>query len=491
MTTPTPRARIALAAAMVAAIGGATFATAVVMDRDDSPVSVASSAMVQDGTDDVEEPAEAAPEGVAEADGDREERGDADAADAESAPAGTEPAPMAISDTSTPIECVGEDWQPSEEELAAQNEESQALAAVLDAAGIEHTVTTDSYGFISVQYDYSDGIAQAVTNSFYRDRYPDEYIVEPIPEEELERIREENAGLIAAFEAAGIAYEVIADEGGWEWVDYDYEDPAAQEVADAYYSELYPAEPIPEEELERIREENAGLIAAFDEAGIAYEVMSDESGWEWVEWDYEDPAANAIADEFYRDIYPVEELPAEELEYIRAENEQLIAALDEAGIAYEVITEEGGYEWVEWDYEDPEAQAVVDEFYGNFGEECWGGGDIDWEPTPEDLERSNAEADALIAAFDAAGVDYTVQEDDYGFRWVDFDYDDPGAQEAAESVWQAQSAEMAAAVSADLDRLAAAFDTAGIAYEREGHDECETIIFDVNDPAALAAVAAA
>ena len=95
----------------------------------------------------------------------------------------------------------------------------------------------------------------------------------------------------------------------------------------------------------------------------------------------------------------------------------------------------------------------------------------------------------MAAALDAAGLAYTIEEDDNGWRWVETDWDDPAVMETLDALWMERSAEVAAALAADLDRLAAAFDAAGITYEREGHDECETIIFDVEDPAALAAVA--
>ena len=425
---PTPRSRIALVAAMLVIIGGVAALVAYALN-DDEPqqVAVVPAAAVQDeaddqADDDAAEPVEEAP-----------------AAEAGGEPALARPAVTSfVGDEMADVTCVGEEWEPTEEELAASRTEAEGLAAVLAAAGIEHTIESDPMGFSWVEYDDEDGVAQAVSNSYYRTLYPEEW-AEPfdeeiyeIPDEELEHMREENAALTAVLDEAGIAYELMTDEGGWEWVDWDYEDPAAQEIVDAFYMERYPPEPVPEEELERIREENAGLMAALDAAGIAHELVTDEGGWEWVEWDFEDPAAQEAVDAYYAELF--------------------------------------GDEWI------GEGEHCV------FHEE-------EWVPTDEDIARSEAEVAEMSAVLEAAGVTFTVVEEDNGMRWVDFDYDDPTAMEAMDAYWMAQSSENAAAIAADLDRLAAAFDAAGVDYVREGHDECETIIFDTTDAAALAAVA--
>ena len=425
-TTPSTRSRVGLIAALLVVIGGVAALVAYAL-QDDEPqqLAVAPATAVEDAdTADVDE-AEPAAE-------------PAEAA-ASSEPAIARPAVESfVEGDDMALTCVGEEWEPTEEELAASRAEAEGLAAVLAAAGIEHTIESDPMGFAWVEYDYEDGIAQAVANSYYRTLYPEEW-AEPfegepyeVPEEELAHIREENAALTAVLDEAGIAYELITDEGGWEWVEWDYEDPAAQEVVDAFYVERYPPEPIPEEELERIREENAGLMAALDEAGIAYELITDEGGWEWVEWDYEDPAAQEAVDAYYAELF--------------------------------------GDEWI------------------GEGDECIFP-EEEWIPTDEDIARAEAEVAEMTAVLEAAGVAFTIVDEGNGMRWVEFDYDDPAAMEAMDAYWMAQSSEWAAEISADLDRLAAAFDAAGIDYVREGHDECETIIFDTSDPAALAAVA--
>ena len=362
---PTPRSRIVLIAAMLVVIGGVAALVAFALN-DDEPqqVAVVPAAAVQD-TDAQDDADVDAPEPA-------EEPAEAEAA-ADSAVA--RPAVTSfVSEDMAELTCVGEEWEPTEEELAASRAEAEGLAAVLAAAGVDHTVESDPMGFSWVEYDYEDGIAQAVANSYYRALYPDEWI-EPVDEE---------------------IYE------------------------------------IPSEELEHMREENAGLMAALDEAGIAYELVTEEGGWEWVEWDYDDEAAQSAVDAYYAELY--------------------------------------GEEWI------GEGDDCI------FPEE-------EWIPTEEDIARADAEVAEMSAVLEAAGVAFTVVEEGNGLRWVEFDYDDPAATEAMDAYWMAQSSESAAAIAADLDRLAAAFDAAGIDYVREGHDECETIIFDTADSAALAAVA--
>jgi hypothetical protein len=388
MKPPTTRSRLLLGAVMATALGGATLTTLALVDRDDPPVEVAvgPAASAEASDQPAEVPRPAGP-GSEAADGEAPSSAEPGVAAPDQAlreqplpkqafPKQAVEAPR-VAETSI-VEC-GDDWQPSAEEIAQANEENRALAEVLAAAGVDAEATTDPVGFEYVGWDYSDGVAQAVVNSFYRSRYP--------------------------------------DEGSFEEV-------------------------ISEEDLEHIRDENASLMAALDDAGIAYELVAEAAGFEWVEWDYEDPAARDVVDGFYGEHYGDE--------------------FDE------------GFEFGE-------------AFEGELHEACFGG--EEWEPSQDEIDQNNAETEAMAAAFEAAGIDYTIQDDELGFRWLDRDFEDREAQAVADAFWGHDHDQMAAEISADLDRLAAAFDAAGIEYVREGHEECETIIFDTADDAALLAVA--
>jgi hypothetical protein len=45
-------------------------------------------------------------------------------------------------------------------------------------------------------------------------------------------------------------------------------------------------------------------MAAFDDAGIKYELVTDELGWAWVEWDDTDPATAAAYGRIIDELYP-------------------------------------------------------------------------------------------------------------------------------------------------------------------------------------------
>jgi len=56
-------------------------------------------------------------------------------------------------------------------------------------------------------------------------------------------MRAENDRLAAAFDAAGVQFTRVADEAGWEWIEWDYEDESIFDVVAGVFDELYPSEP--------------------------------------------------------------------------------------------------------------------------------------------------------------------------------------------------------------------------------------------------------
>ncbi|MCB0995840.1 MAG: hypothetical protein KDB21_12155, partial [Acidimicrobiales bacterium] len=131
--------------------------------------------------------------------------------------------------------------------------------------------------------------------------------------------------LASTFDTYGITHTVEEDDFGFRLVTYDYTDAIAESVASSFWNNRYPPEPIPAEELDRIRAENDGLAARFDNAGIAYTRETDDLGYQLLNYDYTDPNAQAVADAYYTKLYPPEPIPAEELDRIRAENDGLAA----------------------------------------------------------------------------------------------------------------------------------------------------------------------
>ncbi len=196
----------------------------------------------------------------------------------------------------------GEVYEPTAEEIATSNADTDALAAALESAGIATTSSTDDYGFTILEWDYENPAAQEVVDTFWTERYPPE----PLPAEEIARIKSENDAIAAALDAAGVSYTREQDASGAEWLQWDYENPEASEAVEAVYAELYPPIPPTEEELAESRRQTDQMAAAFEAAGIEFTRVSDELGWEWLEWDYEDPDATAAVEQVFAELYPVD-----------------------------------------------------------------------------------------------------------------------------------------------------------------------------------------
>lgn len=204
-----------------------------------------------------------------------------------------------------PMGRCGTPYVPTAEEIAAANAETAALVAVLDTYGVSYETITDDLGFSYVQTDYKDVVAQSVVDSYWQNRYPPSE-PEPIDPAELARIKSDNNAIAAALDAVSATYTRQSDESGWEWIEWDYNNADAQAAVEAAYAELYPPIPPTAEELASAKADTDKLAAAFDAAGIAYTRVSDEFGWEWLEWDYEDEVVSQAVMAVYDELYPVE-----------------------------------------------------------------------------------------------------------------------------------------------------------------------------------------
>ncbi len=266
----------------------------------------------------------------------------------------------------------GEDYVPTAEDLANANADTEAQAALFDTYGISYTRSTDDYGYLVLQWDTNDVVAQSVSDSFWADRYP-----VPVPTQaELDKAKADNDVIARHLDEAGIGYTRNTDETGWETIDYDYEDPAAQKAVDAAYGELYPPVPPTADEKATMKADNDKLAAAFDEAGIVYTRKSDELGWEWIEWDYGDPELQTKVDAVYAELYPVEGGP------VCLDTAEGIAAKSDTGTVTAEAPADGS-----------DDVSLGDDGLGDY-----------IEPTPEQLARRDVEATALVDGFTRAGV---------------------------------------------------------------------------------------
>ena len=216
--------------------------------------------------------------------------------------------------------------------------------------------------------------------------------------------------------------------GDWEdpWADFE---ARCRPLLDVAYG------PTPED-LERMREDNEAMMAALDEAGVAYELRVEEDGWEYLEpvdgaWDDFDTVLSDFWEAQESEAANEEEWLAEQ----REQNKRLMAILDEAGIEYEVIDEGDGYQHV-----DPKSDAGY-QLMNEFHETQWR------DDVRERAEAAGADVEAVLACFDE---EQELMGADMGFSPLPFHMD----------------MRMASEQKALVEQLMAAFDEAGIAYER-------------------------
>jgi hypothetical protein len=270
----------------------------------------------------------------------------------------------------------------------------------------------------------------------------------PTPEE-IAATNSDAAGLTDAFDRFGIEYSSTTDEAGYLLVEYAYNDVVAQSIADSYWAVRYPPEPIPQEELDEIVAHNDVVAAQLDAAGLTYERLTDDSGYESIEYDYDDPVAQAAVDAAWQIIFPPQPPTAAEAARQTKDNDTFMQALDAAGLSYELVTDELGWAWVEWDDSDPATvdryYEVIDELYPPIMIDPIVGCELALEPaapsepapdvasiepiepvgddvvveepellpiepefTPEDVARRDAEVTAMADGFAAASVEFTV-----------------------------------------------------------------------------------
>lgn len=187
-------------------------------------------------------------------------------------------------------------------------------------------------------------------------------------EAELAEIREDNERMMAALDEAGVEYRLLTEENGWEHIEPADGDYEAFEQA---LEEFWGQEGDGpnEEHLADMREQNAALAAHLDKQGVEYEIISDPEGWEHVE-----PADDdgwQVMNDYWRE----------------QEREDLRLRAEERGLDVELA--------LSCFDEERELSGMYDGF--------------DPFPFPMDLRMASeqkAVIEDLMAAFDEAGIDY-------------------------------------------------------------------------------------
>lgn len=326
-------------------------------------------------------------------------------------------------------------YQPSPEDIAESNATSEALAAAFDRFGISYDRATDDFGFLSIDYDSNDVIVQAVSESFWTSQFPSELDIETIPQEQIDEIIATNDVIVTELDAAGVAYTRTTDDQGWENLEYDYDDPVAQEAVNAAWNIISPPQPPEPEVLAQMQTDNAAVAAALNSAGVEYQRYADDLGWEWIEWDYQDQAANDAVDAAYSELYPpIEIAPFDDCADVAmsaAGDLAVTSGVAESNEAVESVTEGAPAP------EEVDADKPVDDLEPIFAEPEPPFEDFA-EPTDEELAQRDAEVTAMIDGFTAAGVTFET----YGespWRGVVFDIDNEASVSVIRGILDARA----------------------------------------------------
>lgn len=285
-------------------------------------------------------------------------------------------------------------------------------------------------------------------------------------EEELAAANADTEALVLVLDRYGISHEVITDPSGFKYVETDYEDIVAQSVLSSFWEQRYPVVPPSQAELDEIVAQNDVIARHLDEAGLTYTRTTDEGGWESIEWDYENPTAQEAVDAAYTELYPPQPPSAEELATMKADNDKLAAAFDAAGIAYTRTSDELGWEWIDWDYDDEATNEKVNAVF----EELYPIEPIDGcvMPLDDGLARDAEVVDAAEgeAASETIAVEGELLPIDEGF-----------------------TPEVIAQRDAEAAALASGLEAAGVTVRTDGESPWQVVIFDLTNDAAVEVVA--
>ena len=203
--------------------------------------------------------------------------------------------------------------------------------------------------------------------------------------------------------------------------------------------------------MEESNADSTELAAYLTSLGITNTLHTEDDGWLWVEWNYEDPAAQTAVEDYYWNKFPT---PQEEIDQINAENDELVAYLRAHGIEVTVSTDRHGIESAEWNYDDPAAQIAVEDYY--------------WEKYPipqEQIDEMNAETQALVDFLVSKGFTASVTVDRHGIATPNFEYTDDIGEAMAEYYGSTSPEEDGPIVFADADDTEPAAGTSGLPAE--------------------------
>lgn len=208
----------------------------------------------------------------------------------------------------------------------------------------------------------SDASAAPIAEAFATEIAIDDGIVIDdgcmLPPVDPATVNAEQDELAAYLDAHGIAYEMIT-EGEFHWVEIDYEDEAAANALDDFYWEKYP---MPQDVIDQINSDAESLAAFLRDRGIEVTVITDRHGLQYADFDWENVDVQTALDDYYWSQNP---LPQDVIDQINADADALAAFLQSKGFEVTVTTDRHGIKTAEWDWENTEIQAALEEYWGS------------------------------------------------------------------------------------------------------------------------------
>lgn len=210
----------------------------------------------------------------------------------------------------------------------------------------------------------------------------------PIDADWQAEMNAEQEELSAYLTARGIA-NTMHTENGSSWVEYDYEDAAAQTAVEDFYWDKHP---MPQEVIDQINADANELVAYLTGRGFTATVVTDRHGLQTAEFDWADQATSDAVADFYWEKSPI---PQEQIEAMNAEQQRLVDFLTGKGFTAKLTVDRHGmavadFEWTE------EIGTALQEYYGNEGG-C-GVIDIGFEPAPISARAEAAPGNGITVA---------------------------------------------------------------------------------------------
>lgn len=186
------------------------------------------------------------------------------------------------------------DWAAADTDWVAEsNAEQDQLAAYLDDQGIAYTVEQssdeDGSSWRWVDVDYSDQAASDAVDDFYWSLYP-------VAQSDIDAANADTDALGAYLEAHGIAVSTSTDRHGFHTVEWNVDDPAAENAVEDFYWALYPTSP---EDIAAINTEAEAEVAYLTANGFTASIETDRHGIESSVFDYDDDAVWAALDTYW------------------------------------------------------------------------------------------------------------------------------------------------------------------------------------------------